>query len=248
MTAPLNRQRTLRVAAHPHPARPRPRPRRRHRQRRDRRRLGRAGRSRIAEPIGGMWLNALRMTIVPLVVVAAGHRHRRVRGGGAGEQAGDAGAGAVRRPAVDLGDRRGLADAAAAQPVPAAGRIGGGAARARSAPPRRSARRRASPTSCDRSCRATSVAAAAEDAILPLILFTMVFAFAVTRLPRGAARAAGRLLPGGRRHDADRDQLGAVDRADRRVRSGLCGRRAGRRRRVRRAAPLCADRLGGRRS
>ena len=40
----------------------------RHRQRRERRRLGRAQPIAIAEPIGGLWLNALQMTIVPLVV------------------------------------------------------------------------------------------------------------------------------------------------------------------------------------
>jgi hypothetical protein len=41
----------------------------------------------LAEPIGGMWLNALRMTIVPLVVSLLVVGNCRDGGGGAGEQA-----------------------------------------------------------------------------------------------------------------------------------------------------------------
>src|SRR5688572_21856778 len=136
----------------------------------------------IAEPIGGMWLNALRMTIVPLVVSLL------ITGVAASAEAARAGrlatrgmilfivilwisslAAAVLTPlflelfplpadAIE-GLRRAMG---ASEPV---GQVPGFADFLRSIVP------------------SNPVAAAAEDAILPLILFTLVFAFALTRLP-----------------------------------------------------------------
>ena len=196
----------------------------------------------IAEPIGGLWLNALQMTIVPLVVsllitgIAASAEAAR------GEQAGDARADPVRRPALDLVDRRRLADAA----VPRA---------CSRCPPKSAAALRDALTSAAPVGEAPSfadflrsivptnpVAAAAEDAILPLIVFVIVFAFALTRLPEAPREP----LVGFFQAIAD-TMLVVIGwvlwiGADRRVRARLCGRRAGRRDGVRRAAPLCADR------
>ena len=61
----------------------------------------------IAEPIGGLWLNALQMTIVPLVVSLLITGIAGAARGGAGEPAGDAGADPVRLPAARLLDPRG---------------------------------------------------------------------------------------------------------------------------------------------
>jgi len=135
-----------------------------------------------AEPIGGLWLNALRMTIVPLVVsllitgIAASAKAAR-----AGRLAGralvlfvallwtSAIAAALLTPLL-LGlfplpaeSTAALRDAlTAATPV---GEAPGFADFLASIVP------------------SNPIAAAAEDAILPLILFTLVFAFALTRLP-----------------------------------------------------------------
>ena len=188
-----------------------------------------------------MWLNALQMTIVPLVVVAADHRHRRIRRSGAGKPARRPGADPVHRPALDLGDRRRAAHAALPRSVPAPGRIRRGAAQR--AGRHRAGRRRAElrrfrqldrPDQPGR--RRLDQRDPAADPVRPRL-----------RLrddppARRAAREAGRLLPGDRRHDADRDRLGAVDRTRGRVRARLCGRRPRRRDGVRRAAPLCRHR------
>jgi len=136
----------------------------------------------VAEPIGGMWLNALRMTIVPLVVSLL------VTGIAASAEAARAGklatralvlfvvllwissiAAALLTP-LFLGlfplpaeSTAALRDAlTASEPV---GEVPGFADFLRGIVP------------------TNPVAAAAEDAILPLILFTLVFAFALTRLP-----------------------------------------------------------------
>ena len=137
----------------------------------------------VAEPIGGMWLNALRMTIVPLVVSLL------VTGIAASAEAARAGklasralllfivllwtssiASALLTP-LFLGlfplpteSATALRDALSTSgPV---GEAPGFAAFLQSIVP------------------TNVVAAAAEDAILPLILFTLVFAFALTRLPK----------------------------------------------------------------
>lgn len=140
------------------------------------------GAASVAEPIGALWLNALQMTIVPLVVsllitgIAASAEAAR-----ASRLAGRA----ILLFIVLLWTSSALAmlltpllldlwplapDAAAAL--------------------------RAALTTTDTSAQAPGladflrsilpsnpVAAAAEDAILPLILFTLIFAFALTRLP-----------------------------------------------------------------
>ena len=137
----------------------------------------------VFEPIGGMWLNALRMTIVPLVVSLL------VTGIAASAEAARAGklasralllfivllwtssiASALLTP-LFLGlfplpteSATALRDALSTSgPV---GEAPGFAAFLQSIVP------------------TNVVAAAAEDAILPLILFTLVFAFALTRLPK----------------------------------------------------------------
>jgi Na+/H+-dicarboxylate symporter len=136
----------------------------------------------VAEPIGRMWLNALQMTIVPLVVSLL------VTGIAASAEAARAGKLATRAlvlfvallwtsaltaalltplllelfplPGASIAALRGALDASA--PV---GQVPGFADFLASIVP------------------SNPVAAAAEDAILPLILFTLVFAFALTRLP-----------------------------------------------------------------
>ena len=138
----------------------------------------------IAEPIGGMWLNALRMTIVPLVVALL------VTGIAASAEAARAGRLAGRAliffiallwlsaliaalltplfldlfplPADSIAALRSAITGT--EPV---GVVPGFADFLQSIVP------------------ANPIAAAAEDAILPLIVFTLAFAFAVTRLPEG---------------------------------------------------------------
>ncbi|HWT11128.1 MAG TPA: cation:dicarboxylase symporter family transporter [Allosphingosinicella sp.] len=136
----------------------------------------------IAEPIGGMWLNALRMTIVPLVVALL------ITGIAASAEAARAGKLATRAIVLfvvllwlsalvaalltplflnlfplPVESTAALRSAlTATEPV---GEVPGFADFLSSIVP------------------ANAVAAAAEDAILPLILFTLVFAFALTRLP-----------------------------------------------------------------
>ena len=136
----------------------------------------------VAEPIGGMWLNALRMTIVPLVVALL------ITGIAASAEAARAGKLAARALILFV-VLLWISSVAAALltplfldlfPLPAAsitalrealtttspvGQVPGFADFLLSIVP------------------TNPVAAAAEDAILPLILFTIVFAFALTRLP-----------------------------------------------------------------
>lgn len=136
----------------------------------------------VADPIGGMWLNALRMTIVPLVVslLITG-----VAASAAAARAGKLASRAIIFFVVILW----ISSLSAALltplflelfPLPVesvaalrqamtgtepVGQVPGFADFLRSIVP------------------TNPVAAAAEDAILPLILFTIVFAFALTRLP-----------------------------------------------------------------
>ena len=136
----------------------------------------------VAEPIGALWINALRMTIVPLVVSLL------VTGVAASAEAARAGRLATRAivlfvvllwissiaaalltplflelfplPQASVDALRGAM--ATAEPV---GQVPGFGDFLRGLVP------------------TNPIAAAAEDAILPLILFTLVFAFAMTRLP-----------------------------------------------------------------
>ncbi|MGQ0590519.1 MAG: dicarboxylate/amino acid:cation symporter, partial [Sphingosinicella sp.] len=137
----------------------------------------------IFEPIGGMWLNALRMTIVPLVVSLL------VTGIAASAEAARAGklasralllfiallwtssiASALLTP-LFLGLFPLPTESATAlrEALSTSGPVG-------EAPGFAAFLQSIVPTNV--------VAAAAEDAILPLILFTLVFAFALTRLPK----------------------------------------------------------------
>ena len=136
----------------------------------------------IAEPIGGMWLNALRMTIVPLVVALL------VTGIAATAAAARASKLAARSMILFVVILW-LATLTAALVTPLLLNL--------FPLPEQSAQAlRAALTSADPIGNAPSfadflksvvpsnvIAAAAEDAILPLILFTLVFAFAVARLP-----------------------------------------------------------------
>jgi proton glutamate symport protein len=143
----------------------------------------------VGETVGGLWLDALRMTIVPLLVSLL------VTGISANADAARAGgitARAVTMFAVCLVSSSVLA----AIMIPSLLSVFPLAAE--SAEALRTALGQAAPTPTDtppisqflRSIVPTNpVAAAASDAILPLILFTAVFGFAVTRLPEEPRRA-----------------------------------------------------------
>lgn len=136
----------------------------------------------IADPVGGVWLDALRMTIIPLIVSLL---ITAIAGTAAAARAGrlagravilflillwiSAGLSAVLTPLLldlwPLGAESALALRAALAQTPAAGEVAGIGDFLRSFVP------------------TNLIAAAAEDAILPLIFFTVVFAFALTRVP-----------------------------------------------------------------
>ena len=142
----------------------------------------------VADPIGNLWLNGLRMTIVPLLVALL------VTGIAQTAEAAKAGAIAGRALAwiITLMTVSALLGAVltplflSLAPMPEAS-----AAALRSAlttitpvgevPPFADFLRSLVPTN--------PIAAAASDAILPLIIFTSVFAFAVTRLPAEPRRS-----------------------------------------------------------
>jgi Na+/H+-dicarboxylate symporter len=141
-----------------------------------------AGAANFADPIGNLWLNGLRMTIVPLLVALL------VTGIAQTAEAAKAGKIAARALAwiIALMTLSAMAGAIlmplflSIAPMPEAS-----AAALRNAltsttsvgevPPFADFLRSIVPTN--------PVSAAANDAILPLIIFTSVFAFAVTRLP-----------------------------------------------------------------
>jgi len=143
-----------------------------------------AGAINIAEPIGGAWLNGLRMTIIPLVVSLV------VVGIAATAEAANAGKLAGRAVAMMLTLILISATSAAFTtplfleiwPLPR-----------ESADALRNALVGAEPVGevpgiisfLSSIIPTNPIAAAAEEQILPLILFTTVFAFAVTRLPAG---------------------------------------------------------------
>lgn len=135
-----------------------------------------------AEPIGGMWLNALRMTIVPLVVSLL------ITGIAASAKAARAGKLAGRAILLFVALLWSSAIVAALLvplllglfPLPTESTDALRGALSASEPVGQA------PSFADFLASivpSNPVAAAAEDAILPLILFTMVFAFALTRLP-----------------------------------------------------------------
>jgi len=136
----------------------------------------------IAEPIGGMWLNALQMTIVPLVVALL------ITGIAASAKAARASRLAA-RAIIFFVVFLFISSITAAVlmplflhlvPLPAESAASLRSALTASAPVG------AAPTFSDfiRSIVPSNpVAAASENAILPLIVFTLVFAFAMVRLP-----------------------------------------------------------------
>lgn len=140
------------------------------------------GAASIADPIGNLWLNGLRMTIVPLLVALL------VTGIAQTAEAAKAGAIAGRALAwiIALMTSSAILGAALTPlflsivPMPAESAAALRAALGTTAPvgevpPFADFLRSIVPTN--------PIAAAAEDAILPLIIFTGVFAFAVTKLP-----------------------------------------------------------------
>ena len=137
----------------------------------------------IFEPIGGMWLNALRMTIVPLVVSLL------VTGIAASAEAARAGKLASRALLlfIALLWTSSIASALLTPlflglfPLPAESAVALRDALTTSGPVGEAPGFAAFLQSIVPN---NVVAAAAEDAILPLILFTLVFAFALTRLPK----------------------------------------------------------------
>jgi proton glutamate symport protein len=137
----------------------------------------------VAETVGGLWLDALRMTIVPLLVSLL------VTGISANADAARAG-GITARAVTMFAACLVSSSVLAAIMIPSLLSVFPLAAE--SAEALRTAMGQAAPTPTDtppisqflRSIVPTNpVAAAATDAILPLILFTAVFGFAVTRLP-----------------------------------------------------------------
>ena len=141
-----------------------------------------AGAADIADPVGGLWLNGLRMTIVPLVVsllvtgiaqTAEAARAGRIAGLSlaliVALMSTSAVLGAILMPAflhlVPMPAASAAALKAALSTAPAVAAV----------PPFSDFMRAIIPTN--------PVAAASSDAILPLLIFTLVFAFALTRLP-----------------------------------------------------------------
>src|SRR5688572_21860045 len=137
----------------------------------------------IAEPIGGVWLNALQMTIVPLVVSLV------ITGIAASAEAARASRLATRALILFV-VLLWISSVAAALLTPLL--LGLFPLPAESAAALRDALTTTAPVGevpgfgdFIRSIVPTNaVAAAAEDAILPLIFFTILFAFAMVRLPK----------------------------------------------------------------
>jgi Na+/H+-dicarboxylate symporter len=140
------------------------------------------GAANIADPIGNLWLNGLRMTIVPLLVaLLVTGIAQTAEAAKAGKIAGrslawiitlmtlSAIAGAILMPLfLSVAPMPEASAAALRNALTTTGPVG-------EVPPFADFLRSIIPTN--------PVAAAANDAILPLIIFTSVFAFAVTRLP-----------------------------------------------------------------
>jgi Na+/H+-dicarboxylate symporter len=140
------------------------------------------GAANIADPIGNLWLNGLRMTIVPLLVaLLVTGIAQTAEAAKAGKIAGralawiialmtlSAVAGAILTPLfLSIAPMPEASAAALRNALTTTSPVG-------EVPPFADFLRSIVPTN--------PIAAAASDAILPLIIFTGVFAFAVTRLP-----------------------------------------------------------------
>lgn len=142
----------------------------------------------VGETVGGLWLDSLRMTIVPLLVSLL------VTGIAANAEAARAG-GIAARAVLMFACLLLSSSVLAAVMIP--NLLSAFPLAPESASALRAALGQAAPTPTDtppiasflRSIVPTNpVAAAANDAILPLILFTTVFGFAVTRLPDAPRR------------------------------------------------------------
>ena len=141
----------------------------------------------VAEPIGGLWLNALQMTIVPLVVSLL------ITGIAASAEAARAGK-LARRALILFVVLLWTSAILAALLMPLL--LGLFPLPADSAAALRAALNEATPVGTVPSfidffrgiIPTNPVAAAAQDAILPLIVFTLIFAFALTRLPEEPRR------------------------------------------------------------
>ena len=141
-----------------------------------------AGAANVADPIGNLWLNGLRMTIVPLLVALlvtgiaqtaeaakAGKIAARALGWIIALMTLSAIAGAILTPLfLSIAPMPEASAAALRNALSSTSPVG-------EVPPFADFLRSIVPTN--------PIAAAASDAILPLIIFTGVFAFAVTRLP-----------------------------------------------------------------
>jgi Na+/H+-dicarboxylate symporter len=132
----------------------------------------------LADPIGNLWLNGLRMTIVPLLVTGIAQTAEAAKAGAIAGRALawiialmtlSAIAGAILMPLfLSIAPMPEASAAALRNALTTTSPVG-------EVPPFADFLRSLVPTN--------PIAAAASDAILPLIIFTSVFAFAVTRLP-----------------------------------------------------------------
>ncbi|MEJ0065765.1 MAG: cation:dicarboxylase symporter family transporter [Caulobacteraceae bacterium] len=188
-----------------------------------------------ADGLGNVWLDALRMTIIPLVFLPAGDRRRPGGRHGAGGRHRRQGAAGVRRPAAAIRhdrrprlrhDRRPrhprLCSASGPPPSAAVAALRasahGGAAAVPPSPPIADWLRSFVP--------ANPIKAAAEGSMASIVVFALMFGLAAAQQnePRRAALFGffGR-HPGG---DDDHRRLGAVGRAGRRVPALADGRGA----------------------
>ena len=166
---------------------------------------------RLAATVGGLWLDALKMTVVPLIIALL------ITGIVGGADAARAGGVAGRSFAWFVAVLTGSAIFGALAmiallnlfPLPAEA---ANALRAGLAGVDANAASASVPTLNDfiKGVIPTNpIAAAANDKILPMVVFTALFAFAVTRIEPGAAAHHRQLLPGDRESDAGADRLGA---------------------------------------
>ena len=178
-----------------------------------------AGTAAIAQPIGTTWLNALQMTVVPLVFSLL------VTGVAATAEAAQAGRLAGRAVGLYLLIMASSAVAAAfltplfldLAPLPAdsAAALRGALAGADAVAP--------VPSLVDfftGIVPSNVVKAIAESNFLSMIIFALIFAFALMRIAPDLRAHAHQAVHRGARRDAGGDRMGAVDRAGRRVRAG----------------------------
>ena len=177
-------------------------------------------------PVGTIFVNLIRMTVIPLVasmlVASVGSMASSGALGRAGVRA------AVDRDRTARGDRRG--DRRSSRRRCWRGCRSIRPRRWRCAgrrPPRRPSRRRAAPASrsgSSISCRRTCSRPAADGAMLPVIVFAVLFGARAVARRRGAARRRAARDAGHRRRDAAARGGDSRARADRRVRARRAAR------------------------